>query len=1350
MKEGLRSGNTPAKPETDKVSPGRAKKGNDIKQHSFDLNDDVTQITDSGNDEPMEDGLDGNERKQSRVDGVTVENEADSAVKKRAKDNGQMQNVGRVLRSRSRVESGSDGGYEKERVVVDMGMEESHQLDDGKVRKKVKGKRGRPPKAPESDASSGEKRKKLKVKRGRPPKAKTDGSYRDERKEAKTKRGRPSNKQQDSDESDHGRSKKRLKGKRGRPPKDQGTNGVLKTNFSKGKKINGTRITRKVKFEKRGEKKGTETNQEISVSSTRSEKQLLRERIIELLLGAGWTIEYRPRYGREYNDAVYVNPEGKTHWSVTKAYRVLKNHYEEGGNSNTGKTGFTFTPIPEDELKILRKEVNKIRSDKNKKKSKKKLNDADANVEPVIGKKKNKRKLLKGKPNSAASSGGKSLKRGTKGKPSHGKQGNSVARNRKQGAQNRKRCRLLVRKSVEGADCDSDGYVPYDGKRTVLAWMIDLGTVPLNGKVEYCNQRKTRVMHQGTITKDGIRCDCCAEIFSISKFEAHVGAGTNLCNPFQNLYLESGTPLLQCILDSWSKQDESERKGFHFVEVGGEDPNDDTCGICGDGGDLICCDSCPSTFHQSCLDIKRFPSGKWNCVYCLCKFCGAIDENTCQMVDHDDSAISTLLICSLCEEKYHQSCIPAEDAINDDSSSPSFCGKKCQQIFERLQMLLGVKHQLDEGYTWTLICRDDVGSNLSLNHVRQKVECNAKLAVALLVMDECFLPMPDHRSGINLIHNIVYNFGSNFNRLNYSGFFTVILERDDEMIAAASIRIHGNELAEMPFIGTRYMYRRQGMCRRLLAGIESALYTLNVERLVIPAVAEVKETWTSGFGFKPVEASSRQKMRNMHLLVFPGVDMLQKPVLKHQFAVENKIPAEGVKFCELEEHQTMDEVADTAPHDESAAVESSVQLPVESSHNTSDMLQKPVLKHQFAVENKIPAEGVKSNELEEHQIMDEVADTAPHDEFAAVESSLQLPVESSHNTSDVISKTLKFSDSITDTKCISQLGVIHDDVQESDKTAMNPLVSMSDADAQNKEISDHGGEFHHASRLATKSIGSEVKSEDVIVQHNNFGDEASAHQSAEKTTDNQNLDLLQESIHSGETYFTHESEAKYLMTDDAKVTAGCCTTDTKCINQLVVVYDDVQGNDKTVTNPLGFVSDAGEENKEFSDCGVEFRRASKLATKSISKVESEDVIVKHNNVADEASVHHLVENNTADVQNLDLFQESKVSTENFFTEESEAKYPMTDDAVVTSGSCKTAVSLPEEESCSLDGNPVADRSQMNDLGSDSQVHQSSIMHSNSESLCDSSPGSSVAPHCSSGGGNSCATAEAIILSNQAS
>ncbi|KAM8805026.1 autoimmune regulator [Eudromia elegans] len=46
--------------------------------------------------------------------------------------------------------------------------------------------------------------------------------------------------------------------------------------------------------------------------------------------------------------------------------------------------------------------------------------------------------------------------------------------------------------------------------------------------------------------------------------------------------------------------------------------NEDECAVCGDGGELICCDGCPKAFHLGCLvpPLAAVPSGTWRCHCC--------------------------------------------------------------------------------------------------------------------------------------------------------------------------------------------------------------------------------------------------------------------------------------------------------------------------------------------------------------------------------------------------------------------------------------------------------------------------------------------------------------------------------------------------------------------------------------------------------------------------------------------------------------------------------------------------------------------------------------------------------------
>ncbi|KAF5182527.1 Increased dna methylation, partial [Thalictrum thalictroides] len=350
-----------------------------------------------------------------------------------------------------------------------------------------------------------------------------------------------------------------------------------------------------------------------------TEKQLLREQIRQMLVNAGWTIDLRPRRNRDYQDAVYINPTGTEFWSITKAYYAFQKNFDDEGKDQKHHGDLSsFTPIPEDVIsKLTRQTRKKIERDmRMKQKAVRGIKNANETSEKMS---KNRHikvitdsDMSEENMNSHDMHDDKSMKVRIKGKGVVGVNAEGLVKSKqptlcKAGLGNVEDRRqngraLLARSSSKGPNMDGDDFVPYTGKRTVLSWLIDMETIPLSGKVQYMNKKRTRAKMEGWITRDGIHCCCCSKILTISKFELH--AGSKVHKPLKNIIVENGASLYQCQLDAWNKQDKSVRLGFHFIDVDGDDPNDDTCGICGDGGDLICCDGCPSTFHQSCLDIK--------------------------------------------------------------------------------------------------------------------------------------------------------------------------------------------------------------------------------------------------------------------------------------------------------------------------------------------------------------------------------------------------------------------------------------------------------------------------------------------------------------------------------------------------------------------------------------------------------------------------------------------------------------------------------------------------------------------------------------------------------------------------
>ncbi|KAG0626598.1 hypothetical protein M758_2G136800 [Ceratodon purpureus] len=432
------------------------------------------------------------------------------------------------------------------------------------------------------------------------------------------------------------------------------------------------------------------------------------------------------------------------------------------------------------------------------------------------------------------------------------------------------------------------GFGAANARNNILSWLIRAGALVKDQKLFYRHKGKKNLGH-GWVTNEGVLCGCCNDVFSLSYFEEH--CGSRLHRPCQNIFVDGGKSLTDLQMEVFQKEIDFTSSGVHFKTGSGKrrrsakdkvkvegDGSDDTCGVCGDGGILICCDHCPSTYHLACMEMQEVPADNWYCPNCRCAICDGSQFNGDQNVFND----LTVLFCDQCEREFHVKCLYERGFPKMDECPQGswFCGPSCTEIYQSLRGLVGVTNSLvsvSSGFSWTLLRSQAEDSDPKSEGDRELMaEHNIKLSMALSVMQECFKPMIDPRTNVDLVTHVLYNRGSDVSRLNYRGFYTIILEKEDELVSVATIRVHGNLLAEMPLIGTRYQYRRRGMCRALMYAIEQMLNRIGVELLVLPAVPELMDTWRVAFGFQPLNSHQKKELTKLNLMAFPGTSLLHK------------------------------------------------------------------------------------------------------------------------------------------------------------------------------------------------------------------------------------------------------------------------------------------------------------------------------------------------------------------------------------------------------------------------------------------------------------------------------------------
>ncbi|KAM0892929.1 hypothetical protein ACQ4PT_025412 [Festuca glaucescens] len=419
--------------------------------------------------------------------------------------------------------------------------------------------------------------------------------------------------------------------------------------------------------------------------------------------------------------------------------------------------------------------------------------------------------------------------------------------------------------------------------RTILAVLVEKNIVRPTAKLSYRRTTRGPAVKQGTVTGDGyIRClcGCGGGAFTVAEFAAHAG-GKATERASAHLFVGDRRSLSQCLVQLM-RADVRKNRGSPTPSPGArvkrkctaeQEDGDGVCSVCADGGEMLLCDCCPSVFHHGCVGLDATPQGEWFCPPCRCAICDSGEFEPAP----DEFTDKTVICCDQCEREYHVNCIRSRgDQLECCPQGPWLCSQKCSNIFQRLQGLVGrsIPTSVD-GLSFTLFRSSKLPEEEAM-----AAEEHGKLRMAFDVLHECFVTLIEPQTQSDLSHDIVFNRESWLRRLNFRGFYVVGIEKDGELITVGTLRVYGDKVAELPLVGTRFAHRRQGMCHLLTNNLEKLLGELGVERLVLPAVPELLQTWTESFGFQVMSQSDKLEIAEHTILCFQGTTMCHKFINK--------------------------------------------------------------------------------------------------------------------------------------------------------------------------------------------------------------------------------------------------------------------------------------------------------------------------------------------------------------------------------------------------------------------------------------------------------------------------------------